>query len=160
MARPATNVSHTSSAPAIGVSRKIASNPPTAIKGARRIEKPGAHTGADTEGFVSDVTNPPGVNVFPASGHGTCATRSLAAAAAPPRMHRPSTRSTMNLTLRQHTCRAGIRRSRSPSPPQTQSNRRSGVQERRKFFSKRNFSCSPALLLNYRNLYFSSTAIA
>ena len=71
------NVNHTSSAPAIGVSMKMASKPPTAINGARRTEKPGAHTGADAEGFVSEVTNPPGENVFPASGHGTCATRAL-----------------------------------------------------------------------------------
>ena len=64
IARPATNVSHTSSAPAIGVKMKMASKPPIAINGASSSEKPGAHTGADAEGFVSEVTNPPGVNVF------------------------------------------------------------------------------------------------
>jgi hypothetical protein len=61
----------------------IASRPPATIRGASSTEKPGAQTGAHADGFVSDVTNPPGVNVFGASGHGALATSSLAGCSAP-----------------------------------------------------------------------------
>src|SRR5687767_960079 len=81
--RAATNVSQTSSAPATGVSRKIASSPPTVMSGASSSENPGAQTGADADGCVSDATNPPGVNVFAASGHGTRAASSLVGCSAP-----------------------------------------------------------------------------
>ena len=53
------------------------------MSGASSNEKPGAQTGADAEGLVSDGTKPPGVNVLAASGHGTCATSSLVGWSAP-----------------------------------------------------------------------------
>src|SRR5688572_4908888 len=76
--RAATNVNQTSIAPATGVRMNIASRPPTMINGASSTEKPGAHTGTDSEGSASDVTKPPGVNVFGASGQGTRVASSLA----------------------------------------------------------------------------------
>ena len=83
IALPATNVIQTRSAPAIGVKTNIASRPPAAASGASSTEKPGAQTGADAEGLVSDATNPPGVKVFVASGHGTCKARSLVGCSVP-----------------------------------------------------------------------------
>ncbi len=53
------------------------------MSGASSTEKPGAQTGADADGLVSEDTKPPGVNVFGASGHGTSATRSLVGCNAP-----------------------------------------------------------------------------
>src|SRR5687767_14070490 len=81
--RPATNVNQTSAAPATGVKMNTASRPPTLINGASSTEKPGAQTGTDAEGFVSDVTKPPGANVFGASGQGTRAASSLAGCSRP-----------------------------------------------------------------------------
>src|SRR5687767_13172642 len=81
--RPARNDIHTSNAPASGVKKNSASRPPIATTGASSTEKPGAHTGAEADGLSSDGTNPPGVKVFGASGHGTDRTRSLVGCSAP-----------------------------------------------------------------------------
>ena len=77
MCRAATKVNQTRNAPAMGVRTKAPSGPPMATSGARSNENPGAQTGADADARVSEGTNPPGVNVFCASGHGTCVTRLL-----------------------------------------------------------------------------------
>ena len=66
-ARPARYASHTSMAPATGVTPKSADGPPSFTTGASNSEKPGAHTGAAAEGSDCDGTKPPGANVFGAS---------------------------------------------------------------------------------------------
>ena len=72
------NAENTSTAPEIGISKKIASRPKTAASGAISTENPGAQIGDAASGRTGDGMKPPGASVRAASGHGASTASGLA----------------------------------------------------------------------------------